>query len=166
MMTYHELINQWFNRAITEDDYFTKYIFLYIAFTAFLTQRWGGVSDRDKINRVKEDVDAKEYYLRLIEEKEDLHDVLLRLVRELRRRPVRNITRPNDTNWQGRDGVLRDKRDWENLVEFWYRVRNNLFHGHKAPEFARDRRLVEYAYSTLMPFMRNFIDHFLTWDFS
>jgi hypothetical protein len=60
---------------------------------------------------------------------------------------------------------MQDITDWENLVEYWYRVRNNLFHGRKAPEFRRDRDLVKYAYLTLAPLMENFIKHGLSWEF-
>ncbi len=60
---------------------------------------------------------------------------------------------------------MQDVTDWENLVEYWYRVRNNLSHGRKAPEFRRDRDLVKYAYLTLAPLMENFIKYGLSWEF-
>ena len=164
-MTYKDLINQWFYRAIAESDPFTRYIFIYLSFIAFLSQEGTQTSDRGRINRVKEVIEAKEYYLRLVRNKGNLRDILSNLVEELKRQPIRNSTRNNDTHWSGADGVLDGTEDWENLVEFWYRVRNNLFHGHKAPEFERDIRLVNYAYLTLQPFMRNFIDHDLFWEF-
>ena len=164
-MTYKDLINQWFHRAINEDDPFTKYIFLYIAFIAFLSQREIQGSDRDRINLVKGDIEAKDYYLRLAGERGELRNILSDLVAELKEQSIENSTRVNDTNWLGEDGVLNGIEDWENLVEFWYRVRNNLFHGHKAPDFKRDRKLVNFAYQTLQPFMRNFIDHDLFWEF-
>lgn len=164
-MTYKDLINQWFYRAINEDDPFTKYIFLYIAFIAFLSQRETQTSDRERVNEVKDDIEARDYYCSLVKEKDDLKNILSNLVAELKKEPIRNSTRVNDANWVGEDGVLDGIEDWENLVEFWYRVRNNLFHGHKAPEFQRDRKLVSFAYKTLQPFMRNFIDHKLFWEF-
>lgn len=164
-MTYKDLINQWFNRAIAEDDPFTKYIFLYISFIAFLSQKWGRTTDRRRINRLKENTEAKDYYLGLAGERGELRNSLSNLVAELREQSIENSTRVNDTNWVGEDGVLNGIEDWENLVEFWYRVRNNLFHGHKAPDFKRDRKLVNFAYQTLQPFMRNFIDHDLFWEF-
>lgn len=164
-MNYKDLIKQWFYRAVAEGDPFTGYIFLYIAFIAYLSQKDRHVTDRTKINRVKRDREAREYYLGLIRAKSGLKESISSLTSELRQDPIRTTGR-NDRNWRGTNGVLNGMEDWENLVEFWYRVRNNLFHGHKAPEFDRDRRLVGYAYITLLPFMRNFIDHDLTWDFS
>lgn len=165
-MDYYELIIQWFNRASTETELFTKYIFLYIAFTAFLTQTRESLTDRDRINVLKNSPEAKDYYLKLISTNSELKNRLTALVSELKINPIKNISRPNDRNWKLQDGKLENENDWENLVEFWYRVRNNLFHGHKAPEFERDRMLVEFAFLTLYPLMKNFVDHYLAWDFS
>ncbi len=171
-MTYSDLIYQWFYIATEERgeeeriDPFTRFIFLYISFIAFLSQNGNDTSDRAKINRLKEDPEAKLFYLSEIRDTTwNLKGIMEDLVKELRLQPIRNLTREHDTNWQGTDGVLRSVEDWKNLVEFWYRVRNNLFHGHKAPEFDRDRRLVSYAYMTLERLMRNFINHDLRWEF-
>src|SRR3989338_1528079 len=98
-MTYKDLINQWFYRAIAEGDPFTRYIFLYIAFIAFLSQEGTQTSDRGRIDRVKEDTEAREYYLRLVRDRGDLRDILSNLVEELRRQPIGNSTRNNDTHW-------------------------------------------------------------------
>jgi hypothetical protein len=165
-MYYDQLITQWFERSTTEEDIFTKFIFLYISFNAFLTQANKGENDRQKINSLKYDTTLREFYLKLINTDSDLKQKVEKLIIYLRRQPIQNVTRLDDPNWRGRDGVIENKHDWTNIVEFWYRVRNNLFHGHKAPEFKRDRMLVSYAYSTLHPIMKNFIDHDLHWDFS
>lgn len=165
MMTYADLIKQWFERAQKEEEYFTKFIFLYIAFIAFLTQRYEDLNDRQKIESLKNNFEAREFYLNLLAREEGLRQLLVEIIDELNRRPLVNVTRGPDRWWQGDDGKLRSEEDWENLVEYWYRVRNNLFHGHKAPEFERDKKLVAYAYKTLYPLMKNFIDHDLLWEF-
>lgn len=164
-MTYKDLIKQWFERAEVGNDPFTKFIFLYISFIAFLSQQSFDTSDRKRVERVKNNENAMEYYKRLVRSDSTLRGSISDLVRELENQPIVNSTRDNDTHWEGTDGVLSGVEDWKNLVEFWYRVRNNLFHGHKAPEFERDRVLVSYACSTLIPFMRNFIEHDLDWIF-
>jgi len=46
-------------------------------------------------------------------------------------------------------GVLVSLYDWENMVEFWYSIRNNLFHGGKDPDVARDQLMVKNGYLTL-----------------
>ena len=50
-------------------------------------------------------------------------------------------------------GVLQDSNDFVNIVEFWYQVRNNLFHAGKDPDSKRDERLVTFAYNTLSVFL-------------
>ncbi len=156
--SYDDLIKQWFERSKSESDIFTKFIFLYISFTAFLTRRNPERSDRWIINNLKEAEDARSLYISLIRNNPELRATLQKLVSELRRQPIENDTRRNDPNWTGIDGVIRDETDWENLVEYWYRVRNNLFHGRKAPEFRRDRGrhidccVTMYKEKTLNPF--------------
>ncbi len=163
---YPDLIKQWFERSKSESDVFTKYIFLYISFIAFLTQENPGKRDRGMIESLKDAQDAKSYYLSLVRNNVELRATTQNLVSDLRKQPIRNDTRRNDTNWRGNeDGVIQDETDWENLVEYWYRVRNNLFHGRKEPEFTRDQDLVTYAYWTLAPLMANFIKHNLFWEF-
>ena len=88
---------------------------------------------------------------------------------ELRRTPLLNSSRDQDNPevdiwWnsasfkpeaksESQKGVIRSLSDWMNMVEFWYGVRNNLFHGGKDPAMRRDRFLVEQAYRTLAYFM-------------
>ncbi len=163
--SYEDLIKQWFVRSKSESDIFTKFIFLYISFTAFLTQKHPRMNDREIINSLKHANDARSFYMSLIRNNPELRATLQSLISELRRQPIENDTRRNDRNWEGIDGVIRNEADWENLVEFWYRVRNNLFHGRKAPEFRRDRDLVYYAYRTLAPLMEKFIKHDLPREF-
>jgi len=165
LQTYADLIKQWFDRSIFKTDIFTQFIFLYISFIAFLAQANPGKNDRGIINSLKDAEDARAYYVSLLQKDSGLRDTIKSLISVLNNQPIRNDTRPNDNNWTGTDGVLRNEEDWENLVEYWYRVRNNLFHGHKAPEFERDRDLVKYAYRTLTPLMEIFIKHDLYWEF-
>jgi hypothetical protein len=164
-MNYADLIIQWYERSQSESDVFTQFIFLYISFIAFLTQENSGKTDRGIINSLKDAQDAKLFYISLIQNNAELRTTTKSLISELKKQPIKNDTRPNDTHWEGIDGVIQDETVWENLVEYWYRVRNNLFHGRKAPGFQRDRDLVKYAYLTLTPLMENFIKHDLFWDF-
>ena len=61
---------------------------------------------------------------------------------------------PDNEN-RSQKGIVRSLSDWGNMVEFWYSVRNNLFHGGKDPNIQRDCFLVEHAYRTLSIFMEN-----------
>jgi hypothetical protein len=159
--SYNDLIKQWFKRSKYESDIFTKFIFLYISFTAFLTRRNPERSDRWIIENLKEDEGARSLYLTLIRYNPELRATIQRLISELKEQPIENdtLSTTRRSYWSGTDGVIRDETDWENLVEYWYRVRNNLFHGRKRPKFDRDIVLVKYAYLTLAPLMENFIKH-------
>lgn len=164
--SYNDLIIQWFERSKSERDIFTQFIFLYISFTAFLTRRNPERNDRWIIDNLKEDEGARSLYMTLIRYNPELRATIQRLISELIEQPIKNDTRKNDPNWRGDiDGVIRGEKDWENLVEYWYRVRNNLFHGRKAPEFRRDIVLVTYAYQTLAPLLEKFIKHGLPKEF-
>ena len=48
-------------------------------------------------------------------------------------------------------GILHSLEDWTNMVEFWYSIRNNLFHGAKTNYLNRDKLLVENGFKTLNP---------------
>jgi len=47
------------------------------------------------------------------------------------------------------------------MVEYWYSVRNNLFHGGKTPNIGRDAFLVEHAFLTLRALVENELLHSL-----
>jgi len=161
--TYNELIKEWFNRAEKEKDYFTKFIFIFISFVAFISQRYGDVErDCEKKRDFKLEKDAKDYYLMQIKNDPHLNECVKKLVDYLNADPIVNITRMSDS-WNGK---LINIYDWPNLVEYWFRVRNNLFHGHKSPELEKDQILVKFAFETLYPLMKNFIEKQLFWDFS
>ncbi len=161
--SYADLIKRWFERSKSESDIFTKFIFLYISFIAFLTQVNPEKTDRGIIESLKKAKATRSFYLSLVQNNAELRDTMLGLVSKLRKQPIRNDTRHNHNYWEGLDGEIRGETDWENLVEFWYRVRNNLFHGRKAPDIERDRDLVKYAYRTLTPLMEHFIENDLSW---
>ncbi len=166
-MVYEVLIRDWFERSELDADSISQFLFLYISFIAFLTQKQmqSGRHDRQIIDSLKASDKAKKYYIKLIQSDSKLKDSIHDLINELKDRPIRNITRTNDTNWHGEQGALQGEDDWDNLVEFWYRVRNNLFHGHKSPQVERDKTLVHYAYLTLFPLMKHFVETIPDWEF-
>lgn len=168
---YGALIRNWHART-KHGDYFTKFIFEYLAFMAFLKNQIaiGSTSEREAIQRLKQNDQAKRIYLELIKRGDDLQNVLSSLIKELKRQPLHNSSRDYDdpeidgwwnTSGDKRDdmskrnkGVIHSLRDWENIVEFWCGIRNNLFHGGKDPSIKRDQFLVEHAFKTLNAFMK------------
>lgn len=175
---YYSLIKNWHAKA-SEEDYFSKFMFEYLAFIAFLRTQWkdeneirtmkgggGKVTDRDFIQAAKQDSQFIEFW----------HDLTLRstkdkvlvktlglLVTFLKKEPLRS-----DERWwnfvgfdvnrkpptRSRSGILNGVGDYENLVEFWCSVRNNLFHGDKNPSLKRDQELVRFAFLTLNYFVQ------------
>ena len=69
-----------------------------------------------------------------------------------------NIDQRTDEERRKTKGVIYSLEDWGNMVEFWYSVRNNLFHGTKDPESERDQFAVEYGYRTLRELVELFIE--------
>lgn len=174
---YDGLIVAWHRKAM-QGDYFSKYAFECIAFTAYVKSNIGmsALTDRDSIQNLKRNERLREDYLRLIERDSDLRDLWTAVIEELNVRPLHNSSRdfdnPEIDNWWNNPlsnenmeqtsirGVIHSLRDWGNMVEFWYSVRNNLFHGGKEPNILRDQFLVEHAFRTLYPFMANRIAEF------
>jgi hypothetical protein len=164
-----DLIVGWHRKAAEEDDYFSRFVFEYLAFIAHLRANvfYEEASDRNVIQALKRDDMRRGRYVERVKTDKHLLVALRRLLVELNRRPLHNSSHdpdypeiekwwncsgPQPTRAEPR-GVIRSVDDWENLVEFWYSVRNNLFHGGKNPSVKRDCFLVEHAYETLKAFM-------------
>jgi hypothetical protein len=176
LTNYKSLIVGWHEKAAGDGDYFSRFVFEYLAFIAHLKNNvyFGETRDRDVIQSLKRDFRRRELYVRSIQSSDELLKVLEVLIRELQRSPLHNSSmdldfpeidkwwncsgqRPLDDNSEQR-GIIHSPHDWENTIEFWYSVRNNLFHGGKSPNIQRDLFLVEHAYKTLAVFMKSEID--------
>lgn len=177
---YYNLIKSWHVKA-TQDDYFSKFMFEYLAFIAFIhTQRYSNneiikkikientrskktiATDRDYIQTLKQDEEYKSKWHALLtsnhkarEEMQSLHDYLCvnpLVVNE--QRWDNELYRQNPDIYVSR-GCLDDIYDYRNVIEFWYTVRNNLFHGTKGPEVERDQKIVKYGFISLSLFVEN-----------
>lgn len=168
---YMDLIVGWHLKAAEEDDYFSQFVFEYLAFIAHIKSNvfYAVPSDRQVIQSLKRDKVRQARYTDRLRSDKNLTEVLRRLLKELKERPIHNssvdLDYPEIDKWWNSSGsspstdetsprgVIHSVDDWENLVEFWYSVRNNLFHGGKNPHAKRDAFLVEHAYKTLKVFM-------------
>lgn len=157
---YKKLIRNWHERA-TEEDYFSKFVFEYLAFNAILRKYISAEesNDRKSVQELKRKELIQKIYLKRINGNKDLED----LIYNLKKYPLNDS---EELKWwdcseqttchagnkgSPPSGYIRDNKDWENIVEFIYIVRNNLFHGGKDPEDARDQYFVEHAYKLLRP---------------
>ena len=162
-MDIDRLIRNWHFKA-SEEDYFSKFIFEYLAFIAFLGKKkfTNERNDRKVIQKLKQDNDTKTAYLRRIRNSEELRKFWEVIKKEFDEMPFRHS---DDSTWWNcshlsrqdqtpeektrREGVIHSLEDWENMIEFLYLVRNNLFHGQKDAEDERDKFAVEFGYKTL-----------------
>jgi len=129
-------INSWRKVANQRRDYFMRFALEYFAFNALLRLNFSrGEIERDRtlIERLKDCVHCRDI-------------INANHARELKtildERPLQNLT----TN---RTIRINGERDWNNIVEAVYVIRNNLFHGHKEYTMERDQQLVKAGYYIL-----------------
>ncbi len=173
-MNYRQLINSWHVKATT-DDYFSRFVFEYLAFIAHLKTQLYSSNDKDReaIQKLKQDQDIKQRYLERIKTNAVLEKDWKYIKKKLHKIRLGNASRDlldvdeiiwwncssNEVNQKTSEeekrvnGVIYSLEDWGNMVEFWYSVRNNLFHGAKNPSNPRDQFAVKYSYKTLKELM-------------
>ncbi len=171
-MNYNKLIKNWHTKA-ADEDYFSKFVFEYLAFVACLKRKkfTEVSSDRSAIQKLKQDSRTRDLYFQEIESRQNLKRCWAKVKVELDRSRLGNVSQSGEEvqeiRWWNcaheshksktkgeKDksmGVIHDLKDWENMVEFWYSIRNNLFHGAKNPQDERDQFLIENGYKTLRP---------------
>lgn len=165
---YNPLIKAWHDKA-NEGDFFVRFVFEYLSFIAHIKNNlyFDASSDRRAIQRLKQDDRIMQYYLALVSEDQELGQVWIEVMEELERKPLHNSSfdpdNPEIDKWWNNSeflpntdddrpkGRVLSLEDWQNMVEFWYSVRNNLFHGGKNPNIQRDIFLVEHAFKSLRP---------------
>lgn len=168
--SYYPLIGAWHDMA-AEGDTFSRFVFQYLSFIAHVKNNlfYDTSTDRAVIQRLKQELDLRNIYLKRVNEDSDLIKAWTDIIDGLEKRPLHNSSfdpdnpeidrwwnsidfQPNTGDEQPKGRVLT-LDDWCNMVEFWYSVRNNLFHGGKNPNTKRDAFLVEHAFLTLRPLM-------------
>lgn len=166
--SYYPLIKAWHEKA-AEGDTFSRFVFQYLAFIAHIKNNlfYDAPSDRIAIQRLKRTHGIQQTYVKLIKEDEELLQSWNAVISELEENPLHNSSTdpdyPEIDKWWNSSGDQPNKgdnfpegrvlslEDWPNMVEYWYSVRNNLFHGGKDPNIGRDTFLVEHAFMTLRP---------------
>jgi len=168
LLDYYPLIRAWHEKA-AEGDYFARFVFQYLSFIAHIKNNlfYDASGDRMAIQKLKQDNKIKHNYLVMVSQDQELGQIWVEVIEELKSKPLcnssfdpdcpevdkwwnNNGSCPTQENGQPRGRVL-SVDDWGNMVEFWYGVRNNLFHGGKNPNIRRDVFLVEQAFKTLRP---------------
>ncbi|MCG7938895.1 MAG: hypothetical protein JAZ04_08570 [Candidatus Thiodiazotropha lotti] len=168
--SYYPLIEAWHEKA-SEGDTFSRFVFQYLSFIAHIKNNlyFDAWNDRDAIQQLKRDETIGPKYLKAVTSNNTLTQLWNEVIRELEKKPLHNNSADPDCpiidkwwnskeNQPNRDSDLPEGRvlslkDWSNMVEYWYSVRNNLFHGGKNPNAGRDAFLVEHAFQTLRTLM-------------
>jgi hypothetical protein len=132
------LIGWWQVKGQKESDPFVKFFIFYVCFDAWITAESGKDSDRGKLhwftstnNCLKE--------RRLDFWRSPQTQALLKSLQMLS--PVEDM-RPNH---RGEYKALNDINSLEEVVNFIYQIRCNLFHGSKSPMADRDAQLVDLS---------------------
>jgi len=132
-------VKSWRTLASQQSDYFIKFALEYFAFNALLRLKYLSIEekfrrDRILINRLKDCANCEQVISA---------EAIGELKTLLDEKPLKNLTRNKNIK-------IKDNKDWENIVESVYWLRNNLFHGHKGYNtIERDQKLVEAGYKIL-----------------
>lgn len=170
--SYFPLIYAWHEKA-AEGDTFSRFVFQYLAFIAYVKNQlfYDAPSDRNAIQRLKREDRIGRDYLEKVSGDDDLSKFWSEVITELEKKPLHNSSTDPDypeidkwwnsiedqPNLRGStpEGRVLSLEDWPNMIEYWYSVRNNLFHGSKNPNAGRDAFLVEHAFVSLRAFVEN-----------
>jgi len=136
-MTYKEKAAVWYIRGTKETDEFLKFILYFIATEAVL--------DGEKIRILK----SRQDLLGEINQEDINH-----LKKELDADPHKNMDPDGDHRW---GGTLQDNSDFNSIIEFLARGRNNLFHGDKGADIKRDIFIITYGNKMIQPIIRKLI---------
>jgi hypothetical protein len=137
---YNEKARQWYERALKERDEFVKFILFYISLEVSIKQRF------NKIRDLKTDGTFKSVFFKQVPE----HNVG-QLKAFLDEKPLKNENPDGDNRWSGK---LVNTQDFDGVIEFVIRARNNLFHGDKGLDEKRDIFVVTWGNILLEPLVK------------
>ncbi len=136
-INYLDRAEEWYKRAQKEEDFFIKFILLYISLEVIIKlKELKGI--RSLKNRTNLIGNLKEIDL------QSLIDILSK-------KPLKNEHRNQSDDWNGK---IKDTDDWDGVIEFLARARNNLFHGDKGLDNERDTFIVTWGNKLLNPIVK------------
>lgn len=147
------LIEVWWKKGTDETDKFSRFVFFWICFNAWLDYRSYGDRDRDMIEWLKgsksDSSDLKQRY-HMLQSAKKLQPYLQSLV------PLPPVYDPRKPDKKIR---IKDENDFPNIVEAIYQIRCNLFHGRKEAHEPRDQKLVQIAGEILLFWVGSLINN-------
>ncbi|MDI6817042.1 MAG: hypothetical protein QME41_07620 [Actinomycetota bacterium] len=130
------LIVNWHDKALRENDVFSKFVFHWFCFNAWLAHESGRYADRAMLDWLRQNRASRlSCAFDLIVDRSAI-DRLIALS------PIRgDATRHNQRDKF--DIYISNNNDFDNIVEAIYRIRCNLFHRRKEADDIRDQQLVD-----------------------
>jgi len=142
-MNHDERAEQWYKRALEEKDEIIKFQLLYVCLEAIVKSKFNHVRD------IKQNNSIKEKFFNKID-----NECLDKLKHELDENPIQNMKPEKKSNWSGK---LKSMNDFDGIVEFIIRARNNLVHGDKEPHEKRDVFIIKKGTKILQPLVESII---------
>ncbi len=144
-MEYEKRAQEWFNRALKEEkDDFVKFILFFISLEVFVK-----LKKYKSIWKLKSDDTIKEYFFSNVD-----RDKLLLLKQKLDKKPLENMKPNGNSRW---NGTIESEDDFDGIIEFIIRARNNLFHGDKGLDDERDKFIVIQGNLVLQHIVKGFL---------
>lgn len=145
-MDYEKRAQEWFNRALKEEkDDFVKFILFFISLEVSVK-----LKNYSSIRAIKQDERIKQFFFSNVDRSN-----LLFLKLKLDNKPLENMKPNGDRSWNGK---LSAEEDFDGIIEFFIRARNNLFHGDKGLDDKRDRFIVTQGNIFLPPLVKGIIE--------
>lgn len=145
------LVKTWYEKARFEQDPFSKFIFLWICFNAWLDYKSGEFLDSEMINWLIRQTFSTSDLISNYENAKKTEPLMRSL------KTLADMSPIYDSRGR-RDPIrIKDEDDFENIVKGIYRIRCNLFHGGKEANDSRDRKLVEVSKRVLEKWIGNLI---------
>lgn len=139
------LIRVWYEKSTHEQDPFSKFVFLWFCFNAWIAHRSSEDSDRGMMEELA-NRDA------LMSDITTAYDALMQATPTVFLTHIQNLVKLSpimDPRGVRPPTVIADENDFPNIMWGIYKVRCNLFHGGKNAGDPRDQRLVVAAGSIL-----------------
>ena len=145
------LIKVWHEKARLEQDSFSKFIFLWICFNAWLNYRSNKFLDSEMIKWI-------------IKQNSSTSDLILHYENAKKTTPfkinLKNLSSMSpilDPRGKYPPVRIKDENDFENIIKGIYMIRCNLFHGRKEANNLRDKKLIDISRKILEKWIGNLI---------
>ena len=134
-----DLIANWHQRA--QIDYSDLYMKLYVSYNAWYRRVTGANNEREAITRLKH---------RFVIWDDYCNGRAMQALRLIAEAIVRHAAEHGGV-------IIKDADDWRGLIEYWYRIRCDLFHGSIELENRYFAQAVKLAYESLNVYMTEIV---------